>query len=161
MISQCRPFRLSISQRVTTSSAFHLRGILNVGLFVGWFDLGVHVRTATPSAWHLIRRAMDSVGEQGALPVRGVARGVNGDQGDRLRLVSWGSAHRVPIVRSRSPQSRRCLAHRYAGFAFSLASPAPKVGHLPSALNSTQAAQDSSHRNTQNTLFHYLMSRPA
>ena len=132
-----------------------------MGLFVGWFDLGVHVRTATQSAWLLIGHAMDSVREQGALPVRGVARGVNGDQGDRLRLVSWGSAHRVPIVSSLAPQRARRLAGPSLRRAFSLGSPAPKVGHLPSALNSTQAAQDSSHRNTQNTLFHYLMSRPA
>ena len=106
-----------MSQRVAASSAFHLRGLLNVGLFVGWFDLGVHVRTATQSTWLLIRRAMDSVREQGALPVRGVARGVNGDQGDRLRLVSWGSAHRVPIVSSLAPLCARRLVHHFAGLS--------------------------------------------
>ena len=146
-------------QRFASLSAFHLQGLLSVGLFVGWFDLGVHVRTATQSTWHLIRRAMDSVGEQGALPVRGVARGVNGDQGDRLRLVSWGSAHRVPIVRSRSPQSRRCLAHRYAGLSPWLLPLQKSVTFRPRLI--PRRRQYSSHRNTQHTLFHYLMSRPA
>ena len=63
-----------------------------MGLFLGWFDLGVHVRTATQGAWLLRGHAMEYLGEQGALPVRGVARGVNGDWGIDMPF-EWHSKH--------------------------------------------------------------------